>query len=85
MELQKQIRDFVTGNFYVADPAALNDADSLLEQGVMDSTGVMELIDFLQRTFDFQVADAEMIPENLESIARITAFVTRKTGGNNPG
>jgi acyl carrier protein len=85
MELEKQIRDFVIGNFYVADPSSLGDGDSLLEQGVMDSTGVMELIEFLQRTFDFQVADAEMVPENLESIARISAYVTRKVGEPNRG
>jgi acyl carrier protein len=76
-----QVRQFITNNFYVADVAALSDDASLLDRGIIDSTGVLELIEFLETTFTIKVADAEMIPENLDSIGRITAFIDRKKGG----
>ena len=79
MELQKQIRDFVTSNFYVADPAALEDRTSLLDQGIIDSTGVLEVIVFVESTFGIAIEDSEMLPENLDSIERIAAYVARKT------
>jgi len=78
MKLQQQIRDFVTSNFYVADPKALEDRTSLLDQGIIDSTGVLEVIMFIESTFGLTVEDSEMLPENLDSIERIAAFVARK-------
>ena len=78
MELKKQIREFVTSNFYVADPATLEDRTSLLDQGIIDSTGVLEVIMFVETTFGIAVEDSEMLPENLDSIERIAAFVGRK-------
>jgi len=79
MKLQQQIRDFVTANFYVADPNTLEDRTSLLDQGIIDSTGVLEVIMFIESTFGVTVEDSEMLPENLDSIERIAAFVARKT------
>ena len=79
MALQQQIRDFVTTNFYVPDPKALDDATSLLDHGIIDSTGVLEVIMFIENTFGITVEDSEMLPENLDSIERIAAFVARKT------
>ena len=78
MELRKQLRDFVTSNFYVTDPDALDERASLLEHGVIDSTGVLEVIAFIEETFGISVEDGEMLPENLDSIERIAAFVARK-------
>jgi len=75
-----KVRQFITSNFYVPDPAALADEASLLDQGIIDSTGVLELIGFLEDNFGVQVQDAEMVPENLDSVARIVAFVGRKKG-----
>ena len=79
MALNQQIRDFVTSNFYVADPGSLEDRTSLLDQGIIDSTGVLEVIMFIETTFGVTVEDSEMLPENLDSIERIGAFVARKT------
>ena len=79
MALNQQIRDFVTSNFYVADPKSLDDRTSLLDQGIIDSTGVLEVIMFIESTFGVTVEDGEMLPENLDSIERIAAFVARKT------
>ena len=78
MALQQQIRDFVTTNFYVPDPKALDDATSLLDHGIIDSTGVLEVIMFIESTFGVTVEDSEMLPENLDSIERIAAFVAKK-------
>ncbi len=71
-------RHFITTNFYVADPAALADSDSLLDAGVIDSTGVLDLIGFIEQQFGVSVADDDLVPDNLDSIARLTAFVQRK-------
>ena len=78
MELKRQVREFVTSNFYVADPTALEDRTSLLDQGIIDSTGVLEVIMYIESTFGVTVEDSEMLPENLDSIERIAAFVARK-------
>ncbi len=78
MELQQQIRDFVATNFYVADPNSLEDRTSLLDQGIIDSTGVLEVIMFIETTFGVTVDDSEMLPENLDSIERIASYVGRK-------
>jgi len=80
VSVSAQVRKFVTTNFYVAEPAALKDDDSLLDKGIIDSTGVLELIGFLEDTFGFKVEDLEMVPENLDSLGRISAFVTSKKG-----
>ena len=80
METKQQIREFVTSNFYVADPAALEDGTSLLDQGIIDSTGVLEVIGFIETAFGITVEDSEMLPDNLDSIERIARFVARKQG-----
>ena len=77
-ELKKQVREFVLSNFYVADQASVTDAMSLLDQGIVDSTGVLEIIGFIETTLGVTVEDNEMLPENLESIERIARFVQRK-------
>lgn len=80
MEIKKQVRAFVTSNFYVADPAALEDEASLLDRGIIDSTGVLEVISYIEDTFGITVEDSEMLPDNLDSIERIANFVARKKG-----
>jgi acyl carrier protein len=79
-ELLVAVRDFVTTNFYVPDAAALRDDASLLDTGVIDSTGVLEVIAFVEREFGIQVADDEIVPENLDSIERLASYVHRKRG-----
>ena len=77
-EVRRQVRDYVVSSFYVADPDALADSASLIETGIIDSTGVLELVAFLESTFGVKVGDDEMLPENLDSIARVACFVCRK-------
>lgn len=72
------IKGFVVQNFYVPDPATLADDASLLDKGIVDSTGVLEITAFLEATYGIRIADTEIVPENLDTIARIVDFVNRK-------
>lgn len=73
-----RVRAFVETNFYIADKSALTDDVSLLEKGLVDSTGILEIVSFIESDFSIKVEDTELVPENLDSIARITAFISRK-------
>jgi acyl carrier protein len=75
---RERVRAFIESNFYVPEGQKLTDEASLLDNGVIDSTGVLELIGFLQDELKVEVADDEMVPDNLDSIAKIDAFVARK-------
>ncbi len=75
-----RVREFLTTNFFVASPTSLQDETSLLDSGIVDSTGVLEVVAFLEEAFGVVVADAELLPENLDSIGRITRYVLRKGG-----
>lgn len=73
------IRAFIAENFLYGDDASNLDAKaSLIDEGLVDSTGVLELVSFLEEKFGMQIGDAEIVPENLGSIADIVAFVERK-------
>ncbi|HQY64013.1 MAG: acyl carrier protein [Myxococcales bacterium] len=80
MSIQDDVRQFIVKNFYVADAAGLADDASLLDKGVIDSTGVLEVVAHLEEAYGIKVDDAELLPENLDSIARIAAFVQKKKG-----
>lgn len=78
MDVSEKVRAFVTSNFYVPDPVSLRDDASLIDAGIVDSTGVMEIVQFLETELGVKVADAEIVPENVDSVARISSFVKRK-------
>lgn len=81
MSAAGKIRDYILANYlFTDDPSALKDDDSFLEKGVLDSTGILEVIYFLEEEFGFKIADEEMIPENLDSVNNIVSFIERKTG-----
>jgi len=82
MDTKTRVREFVTSNFFVQDVAGLTDSASLLDLGVVDSTGVLEIMGFLESTFGVTVEDDEIVPDNLDSIGRIAAFVERKRPGS---
>ena len=84
--MHQQIRRFVLTTFlFTEDESALKSDDSLLDQGIMDSTGVLELVAFLEQQFGVKVADEELLPENLDSVNRIVDFVTRKLDASRAG
>lgn len=73
-----QVRAFLAANFYVGDMAALRDDTSLIDKGIIDSTGVLEVVGFIEQTFGIAVDDSELLPENLDTIQGIAAYVIRK-------
>ena len=80
--IERDIRDFLAQNFPLSDEGSeLAGSDSLIEAGVIDSTGVLELIEFLEATYEIQIADEEVLPDNLDSIERIGRFVSSKLDG----
>ncbi len=77
--IQQQVRDYIRENFLMgAQDLEFGDADSLLDRHIVDSTGILELILYLEESFGVRVLDAEMVPENLDSLDAIAAFVRRK-------
>jgi acyl carrier protein len=78
MNIAESVRKFLTTNFYIADPDELGNDASLLGRGIVDSTGILEVVAFLESDFGVTVGDEEMLPSNLDSIDNITAFVQRK-------
>jgi acyl carrier protein len=77
--IAQEIKDFVVSNFlYGQDGQSLTSEQSFLENGIIDSTGVLELVAFLEQRFGIAVADRELMPENLDSVQNASAFVTRK-------
>jgi acyl carrier protein len=80
VEIHNKVRQFIVSNFYVADPSVLKDEQSLLDAGIVDSTGVLEVINTIESEFGLTVDDAEMVPENLDAVANIARFVTKKLG-----
>ena len=79
MSVRAALRRYILDNhLFTDDDGALKDADSFLESGTLDSTGIMELILFLEETFGLKVSDEDMVPENLDSIDSLVAYVERK-------
>jgi len=78
-DIREALRQFIGENFlFRQELEALADDASFLEHGIIDSTGVLELVSFLESTFGIEVADEEMLPENLDSVRAVSAYVTRK-------
>jgi len=78
--ISEQVRQFVVDNFLMGeDSQDLKENTSFLEEGIIDSTGVLELVAFIEETYGISVEDEELIPENLDTIANICSFIKRKT------
>jgi acyl carrier protein len=78
MAIENEIRKFIIENFIVDADDHLGDEDSLLEKGIIDSTGVLELVAFIEETYKFKIKDEELVPENLDSIKNISKFILGK-------
>ncbi len=77
-ETRDQIRAFVRRRFPLAAAAAVKDEDSLLDSGIIDSLGILDLVAFLEKTFGIRVGDEELNPANFDSIASVVRFVATK-------
>jgi len=78
MSHRTEIQLFVVENFLFGDGARLQDDTSLHEEGIIDSTGVLEVILFLEQTYHIHIEDEELVPQNLDSVINIDRFLERK-------
>lgn len=79
MSVQDKIRGFILDNYlFTEDQNVLSNDDSFLDKGILDSTGILEVIYFIEEEFGISVDDEEMIPENLDSVDRIVSYVGGK-------
>jgi len=78
--IKSEVRQFIVKSFLFGDDQKLEDNTSFLDQGIIDSTGVLELVEHLQQQYGIKVEDDELVPDNLDSIAAIAAYVERKRG-----
>jgi acyl carrier protein len=75
MQIRQDLRQFVIDNFLFGREGELRDADSFLDNGIIDSTGVLELISFLEQRFGLELRETDLTPENLDSIDKVTRLV----------
>lgn len=79
MDVREMVRGYIVENFLFGDESPLTgDGISLLDEGIIDSVGVMELVAFLEQDFDIAVEDDELVPGNLDSVSNLVGFVGRK-------
>ena len=79
MSIENKVRKFILDNYlFTDDESELENNDSFLEKGIIDSTGILEVIYFMEEEFGVKVADDEMLPENLDSVQNVVTFIEKK-------
>jgi acyl carrier protein len=80
MSIETKIRSYILENFlYTNDEGKLSNSASFLEDGIVDSTGILELLMFVEETFGVEVADEEVLPENFDSVVQLAHYIRQKT------
>ncbi len=79
--IRDEIKRFIVDNFLFGDSEGFDENASFLESGIIDSTGILELVTFLEETYQIHVEDEELVPENLGSIDAVTRYLKRKRNG----
>ncbi|HET9131361.1 MAG TPA: acyl carrier protein, partial [Terriglobia bacterium] len=83
IEMKQELRKFVTENFMFAmEDVQLSDSDSLVDKGLIDSTGILELVSFLEEKYMIEIYDTELVQENLDSIDALSRFLETKMSTN---
>jgi acyl carrier protein len=78
MSIREQVRQFILSNYlFTDDQTKLVDEESLMQSGTLDSTGILELIMFIEETFGIKVVDEDMVPANLDSVRSVVSYVER--------
>ena len=81
MSIEHLIRRYILENFlFTSDNGQLEDHVSFLEEGIVDSTGILELVMFVEETFGISVKDEEIVPENFDSVAQLAHYVRLRIG-----
>ena len=79
-ELKRDLRKFIVGNYLFGDDQyAFSDEESFLESGIIDSTGILELIEYVVKEYAISISDEEILPENLDSIQNLSSFIVSKS------
>ena len=78
-KMRERIKGYIIDNFLFGDEKGLEDQTSFLDAGIVDSTGILELVDFLDNEFRIKISDDEILPENLDSINNIINFLDKKS------
>jgi len=76
--IEQELRTFIIDNFLFGDKNGFANNDSFLEKGIIDSTGMLELVTFVQQRHGITIEDEELIPDNLDSVERLSTFIQRK-------
>jgi acyl carrier protein len=79
-DIKQKIRTYIVENYLFGDDEGLEDNTSFLDEGIVDSTGILELIGYITDEFDIHVEDDELVPENLDSLDNVSAYIARKAG-----
>jgi acyl carrier protein len=80
MDTVSLVREFVVENFLFGDGEILKEDTSFMEESIIDSTGILELVFFIEETFDIKIEDTELVPENFDSLSRISKYIESKNG-----
>ncbi len=80
MDVKQIIREFIVENFLFGDDGQLKEDTSFLESGMIDSTGILELVSFLEERFGIKIEDEELVPEHLDSLFNVANYVKKKLG-----
>lgn len=80
-----QVKEYVVENFLFGDAGRITEDTSFLESGIVDSTGLLEIIGFLEEKYGIKIEDEELVPENMDTLKKISAFLARKLGPGVPG
>lgn len=76
--INEQLREFIVENFLYGQTESFSDEESFLQKGIIDSTGVLELVTFVEQQYNIKVESQELIPDNLDSIANLRRFIAQK-------
>ena len=79
-KIKTKVRNYIVTTFLFGEGSKLDDETSFLENSILDSTGMLELINFIEIEFNFSIDPSELIPDNLDSIRNVTEFIGRKKG-----
>jgi len=78
-DIRKKLREFIKNNFLLGNDSNLTDDDSFMGKGIVDSTGILEVVSFVEENFGFKLPDEDLMPENLDSINNLVKYVTART------
>ena len=84
MDVLETVKAYVVENFLFGDDSRIDPETDFLENGILDSTGVLELVGFLEEKYGIRVEDDELVPDNLNSLEKISLYISKKTGKTQP-